>query len=100
MPGDALLFIFKTEKTILVPWDVILAKRMAEVEEMIPFTDFQRENVKAIRGVLERGDMLSGTIELSSTVPYPMFQKLREALPGASLICREEGIDDELLLLR
>ncbi len=100
MPLDALLFVLKADKSILVPWDVILANRLADVTGILPYNDFDRQSVKAIQSVLEMEGLASGTIELPSALPHPLFRQLTAALPGASLICREEGIDDELLLLR
>ncbi len=100
MPVDALLFILKEDKSILVPWDVILAKHLADVTEIVPFNDFDRQSVKAVQSILEMEGLASGTIELPSALSHPLYQQLKAALPGASLICREEGIDDELLLLR
>ena len=52
LPQDGLLFLFAEGRTILVPWDVIMARKMATASEIIPLTDFDRKTEAALRGVL------------------------------------------------
>lgn len=100
MPGDALLFISRSGKTILVPWDTILAGRMAVADETLPYTDFHRDTVETIDAVLRREGAESGRVELSSSTPYTLFHKIKDRLPRAELVCSESGMDDEILLHR
>ena len=41
-PGDALLVISAEGRSVLTAWDVNMAKAMADVEEILPYSDFKR----------------------------------------------------------
>ena len=46
---DALLIIFADSDSVLIPWDVNLAGQFASVSEIVPFTDFNRNFLLAVR---------------------------------------------------
>lgn len=95
-PGDALLFLFARGESLLVPWDVPLARSLATTDELIPYERYGRSLFACIKSVVrERG---AGGIELSAALPYPLVRALVESLPG--VVCREGGIDETLKGLR
>jgi len=95
-PGDALLFLFARGESLLVPWDVPLARSLATTDELIPYERYGRSLFSSIKSVVqERG---AGGIELSVALPYPLVRALVESLPG--VVCREGGIDETLNGLR
>ena len=49
-PGDALLFLSLDRKSMVMPWDIFLAKAYAQADFIVPYNDFDRMPVKAIRG--------------------------------------------------
>jgi len=100
MPGDSLLFLFRRGHSLLVPWDSIMAERVARVDQIIPFTDFDRKFLTAVEAVTEKEHLSRGTIELLSATPYPVYKEMEERLPEAKLLCREEGIHKKILSLR
>jgi Xaa-Pro dipeptidase len=97
-PMDALLLLFRSGTALLVPWDVPMAERSAQVEEIQPYGRFDRSIFRALKELLaERGIRRA---ELSGTFPFPLVQELGQALPRTELLCRREGIDEALAELR
>jgi Xaa-Pro dipeptidase len=93
-PMDALLLLFRSGKALLVPWDVPMAERCAQVEEIQPYGRFDRSIFRALKELLtERGIRRA---ELSGTFPFPLVRELGQALPRTELLCRREGIDEAL----
>jgi len=97
LPQDGLFFVFRTGRTVLVPWDLIMAKRIAVSSKIVPLTDFERRTERAIQGVLDMEGFGSGShIELPAATPYPLFMKLREQIPGVTFSCPERGVEYRL----
>ena len=51
-PTDAILVVFASGRSVLVPWDVNMAAEMAEVDRVIPYTEFKRSFRDAMEGIL------------------------------------------------
>jgi Xaa-Pro dipeptidase len=98
-PIDALLVVEASGQALLVPWDMGLAERRAQVERMEPYTRFGRSLPRAIRELLS-GTAFLGTasrprVELSGSLPFPLVNELEQDLPGVQLLCRGSGgVDD------
>ena len=96
-PGDALLFLSVDRRSFLVPWDVNIAKLHAEADILIPYTEFGRQPLKALRGAAERLKMPKGSkIEISGTTSYPKFLNYVEEFSDFDIICREGGVWAEI----
>ena len=96
-PSDALLFISMDKKTILVPWDINLAKLLSQCDTIIPYSDFERKPIKALAGAAKSFKIpLGAKIEIPSVIPYPLFLKYVEEISDFDIICREKGINREL----
>ncbi len=97
MPYGSVLFLFRTGKSILLPWDAILAARIAEADEIIPYTDFKRDLRTAIVKIAERENLRNGsTIELPSGTSYPQYLALEAALDRYSVSCGENDLSSYL----
>ena len=97
-PGDALIFLSVTRRSLLVPWDINMASMYAEADVVIPYGEFNREPLKALKGAIERLKISKGSkIEISGTVPYPRFLKYVEKFSDFDIICRNGGIEEELV---
>jgi Xaa-Pro dipeptidase len=105
-PMDALLVVEASGRALLVPWDVRLAERRAQVERVQPYLRFGRSLPRAIRELLsepelagEARDWRRGVsrprVELSGSLPYPLVNELEQDLPGVRLLCRGSGGLDE-----
>jgi len=91
-PSDALLFVLPDARTILVPWDVNLARKLAVADEIIPYTDFRRSLPEAYSAIVARLG-LAGRVEISAGASYPLVRRLAAREPAITLECRDEGID-------
>ncbi len=99
MPSDALLIIFKEGKSVLLPWDEILAGKMASAGEIIGYSEYERDPVKAVSGLCK--DKLSaGRIELSSQTPHLLYIEISGGLPAFEIVCRTNGAAEKLLEMR
>ena len=92
-PSDALLFLSLDRKSLLVPWDLILAKAYARADFTIPYNEFDRVPLKAIMGAVERLKIPSGSkIEIPPVTPYPAFLDFVGELSDFDIICRDRSI--------
>ncbi|MCL2191050.1 MAG: Xaa-Pro peptidase family protein [Treponema sp.] len=100
-PGDALLFLSVDRKSLLMPWDTIIAKVYAKADMVVPYNDFDRSPLKAIRGAVERLNIPYGSkIEIPPTTPYPVFLNFVGELSEFDVICRENSTSNRALNLR
>lgn len=96
-PGDALLVVAADGRSVLVAWDVNLARLLANSDEILAYTDFSRLPLKALAEVLVRLGVPEGSrVELPSTFAYPRYIDFVEGLPLYDFVCRHEGIDAEV----
>jgi Xaa-Pro dipeptidase len=100
-PGDALLFLSIDRKSLLVPWDIFIAKAYARADTIIPYNDFDRTPVKAIKGTIERLNIPSGSkIEIPHVTPYPVFLDFVSELQDFDIICRNRSTMNHAMDLR
>jgi Xaa-Pro dipeptidase len=100
-PGDALLFLSADRKSLLLPWDMILAKIHAKADTIVPYNDFGRSSVKAIRAAAEMLKIPAGSkIEIPHVTPYPVFLDFVGELSGFDVLCREKSASEHALSLR
>jgi len=100
-PGDALLFLSVDRRSILVPWDINIAKLMADADNLVPYTEFERHPIKAARSVADYVKLPHGSrFEIPSATSYPSFLKFVEHLVDFDVICRDGGAADEITALR
>jgi Xaa-Pro dipeptidase len=113
-PGDALLFLSLApqpsplgegspldRKSLLVPWDIILAKAYAKADAVVPYNEFDRTPKKAIKGAIERLNIPAGSkIEIPPVTPYPVFLDFVAELQDFDIICRNRSTMDHAMDLR
>jgi len=100
-PGDALLFLSLDRKSLLVPWDILLAKAYAKADAIVPYNEFDRLPKKAIKGAIERLTIPSGSkIEIPPVTPYPVFLDFVAELQDFDIICRNRSTLDRAMDLR
>ncbi len=96
-PGDALLIVAADGRSVLVAWDLNLARLLASADEILAYADFARLPLRALGAVLARLGIPEGSkVELPSTFPYPRYVDFVEGLPGYDLVCRHDGVDGEV----
>ena len=100
-PGDALLFLSVDRRCALVPWDAHMARLYADTEHLIPYTDFERDPIKAARSISEFFKIPPGSkVEIPSQTAYPRFLKYVEGLGDFDVLCRDGGADEEIVSMR
>ena len=98
MPMDALLFLFPRldggGESLLIPWDVLMAEKMAWADRIVPYGNFHRDVMKALKEVLtDRSEARGGRFDLPPAFPAPQYRAARKMIPGTELLCRTEGFD-------
>lgn len=98
-PQDALLFLRSDGHSVLVPWDVLLADLYAQVEEVLPYNEFDRQLPKAVVGVLKHWGIEPKepfTLGLEGQEPYltvvELEQTLKKEFPHGRILCEKGGI--------
>ncbi len=110
-PSDSVLFVFADGRTLLLPWDINLARIKASATQIKPYNDYGRTLEQALVKVLAEEKLPAGSrIEVPSELPYPEFLKLSDG--PYQFLCREGGLtaavedmrqvkdDSELAILR
>jgi Xaa-Pro dipeptidase len=91
-PMDALLFLSADRRSLLVPWDVNLAKNYARVDGLIPYGEFDRLSGRALRGAAEKLKVpFQSKIEIPPVTSYPSFLRYVGDMTDFDIICREDG---------
>jgi Xaa-Pro dipeptidase len=100
-PGDALLFLSVDKQSLLVPWDINMAAIYAVVDRIIPYGEFGRQSIKAMRASADYFKIPFGSrVEIPSVIPYPLFLQYVEAFTDFDVICRNGGCQAEVERLR
>jgi len=97
-PEDALLFLFAKGESLLVPWDVPLARSLATADKLIPYETYSRSIFECIKAIFQERHI--GRAELSGILSYPLVKAMKEALPGVKMECRDGGIDETIHVMR
>jgi len=102
MPADALLFLSVERKSLLVPWDINLARLYGNADYIRAYTEFDRLPVNACQKAAALLKIPHGSrIEIPSVTSYPRFLRFIEALTDFDVICRDnEGAGVVLEQLR
>jgi Xaa-Pro dipeptidase len=104
MPGDALLFMNDDGASILAPWDEIMAGKMAflaSADKIMLLTRFKNDRTAAISAAVSDFGLKCGDkIEFSAKTAHTVMIKRRETLDGYEVLCREGGLDNEILKFR
>jgi Xaa-Pro dipeptidase len=100
-PGDSLLFLSVEKQSLLIPWDINLAMLFAEADILIPYAEFERNPIKALRGAAESFKISPGAkLEIPPVTSYPLFLQYVEAFTDFDIVCRHEGAHREAGELR
>lgn len=100
--SDAVLIILDTGKSILIPWDEILAKKIAYCDKIIPYTRYNNQDIQAVQMNLNAAlsSVKYTKVELPPQTCYPQFLKFIDALPAWDVRCKENGVHQFAVELR
>jgi Xaa-Pro dipeptidase len=100
-PSNALLFLSVDQKSLLVPWDVNLAGLYAEADFVIPYGEFGRTPLKALKGAMEKLKIPPlSRVEIPPVTSYPLFLDYVGTFTDYDIICRRGGARKEAEELR
>lgn len=99
-PSDAVLIIFENGSAVLMPWDELLAKKLAFCDKIIPYTRYQNSSIDAVQANLNAATVKNRKVEISPATAYPEFLRFVDALPGWDVKCRENGVHQYAVRLR
>jgi Xaa-Pro dipeptidase len=100
-PMDALLFVFSSGRTVLVPWDENMAHARSAVDQVIPYTEFKRSFREAVISVLKAdgGEPAAASqaprrkVEFPARTSHLRFRELTADLPDTEIILRNDGFE-------
>jgi Xaa-Pro dipeptidase len=100
-PSDALLFLTAAGKSLLVPWDANMASIYAQADVVIPYGEFERRSVRALKGAAALFKILPGSrVEIPPVTSYTGFLKYVEEAGEYDILCRNNGAHGEAESLR
>ena len=100
-PSDATLLINSSGESFLIPWDVNLAEKHAEVDEIINSANFSYNPFLAMKDLFEnRLKKSSIKVGVHSMIPYGFVVKLKALIPGIKYYEEPHEIDQFLGKLR
>ncbi len=98
--SDAILIIPQAGNSILIPWDEILAKKIAFCDKIIPYTKYKNQEIPAVQANLESVVGGSSKVEIPPSTPYPKFLQYVDQLGSWEVRCREQSVHDYAVSLR
>lgn len=99
--SDAVLIIFENGKSVLIPWDEILAKKIAFADKVIPYTRYKNSAISAVQANLNAVKNIANMkVELPPSTNYPAFLKYIDSLPLWDVRCHENGVHQYAVELR
>lgn len=99
--SDAVFIIYETGKSVLIPWDEILAKKQSYCDKLIPFTKYKNNDLLAVKTNLNTNKTVKNfKVEIPPSTSYPNFLQFIDAIPGWDVRCKEGGIHDYAVSLR
>ena len=101
-PADATLILTRDGNSILVPWDEILASKMAmAVDKIYPLTNFERKRSLALKSIL--GELTSSKkqkIQISPKTSHLDYCELKNELSDFELECISSGVHQYAVNMR
>jgi len=107
-PMDALLFVFSSGRSVLVPWDINVANERSVVTQVTPYTEFKRSFKEAVTAVLRSNGVEAAVggprgrrkVELPERTTHLRLMELKNDLPGADILVRTDGLESFLARTR
>jgi Xaa-Pro dipeptidase len=100
-PSDALLFLAAEGKSLLVPWDANMSAIYAQADLVIPYGEFERRSIQALKGAAALFKIHPGArIEIPPVTSYTGFLTYIEEAGEFDILCRNNGAHDAAEKLR
>jgi Xaa-Pro dipeptidase len=100
-PSDALLFLSAGGTSLLVPWDANMAAIYAQADMVIPYGEFERRSIQALKGAAALFKIRPGSrVEIPPVTSYTGFLKYIEEAGEFDILCRDSGAHEAVESLR
>lgn len=92
-PSDAVLIIFSSAYSVLIPWDENLAKQNADFDKLVPYTRYKNNSMEAVKAVLNANTNLlpKSKIELPPYLTYLQYLKFIDCLGNFECHTKDDG---------
>lgn len=92
--SDAVLIIFSDSFSVLIPWDEILAKKIASCDKVIPYTRYKNNHIDAVKAVLNMCNThgCNTKVEMPPYLTYPDYLHFIDSLTNYDCRCKENGL--------
>jgi Xaa-Pro dipeptidase len=95
-PSDALFFLSVEQKCLLVPWDANMAALYAQADMVLPYGEFDRRAIMALKKAAEVFRIPPGSrIEIPPATSYTDFLRYVEEISDFDVLCRKDGTHAE-----
>lgn len=100
-PSDAFVVINSSGESVLLPWDISIAEKHSEVDEILDLSNYKYNWVLAIKDLIEnKWNRKGATIGVDSFFPYGQIIKFRSLIPGIKFFKEPTKVTNFLLKLR
>jgi len=100
-PSDALLVLDDQGHSVLIAWDINLARQMGSAQHILPYTDYGRKPQTALKAALELLGIPQGArIALPPSTPYPDYIDYVAELDAFDLVCEKSGVHEAITTMR
>lgn len=100
-PTDGTYILLNNGENALAPWDLLLAKDHAQVDELIDVTQFQFSLAKALDDFIQRKiNKTNPVIGVLPNTPYGSVLNLQEKIPDCKIYKHPRKIDRQIFELR
>lgn len=100
-PSDATILITSDGESILIPWDINLAEKHSEVDEIVDPSNFQYNTSLVLKNLIEkRWKKTSFKIGVHENIPYGIILKLESLISSIDFFNEPKKITQKLRKLR
>ncbi|TXT60120.1 MAG: hypothetical protein BAJALOKI2v1_130002 [Promethearchaeota archaeon] len=100
-PNDAIVIITSNGESILIPWDINLAEKHSEVDEILDPSNFQYNSSLVLKNLIEeRWNKTLYKMGVHENTPYGTILKLESLIPSITFFKEPRKITQKLRKLR
>jgi Xaa-Pro aminopeptidase len=100
-PNDATVIITSNGESLLIPWDINLAEKHSEVDQIIDPSNYQYNTSLVLKNLIEkRWKKSSYKMGVHENIPYGIILKLQSLIPSLDFFKEPRKITQKLRKLR
>lgn len=100
-PSDAYLVIDSSGESVLLPWDINIAEKHSDVDEILDLSNYKYNWVLAIKDLIEnKWNKKDANVGVDNFFPYGQIVKMRSLIPGIKFFNEPFKLTNFLIKLR